>query len=240
MTLKDQLRLVYLQLRYDALLVFVIVNVITWFFTQQLGDYWDAKRYWSLLWAIVMPMAIVLLLRTVIWLARRLRNKPAAAVGQSPRVTRGLIVLYGRQEVVQMAIHHHRDRLEFVWFILTEQTNAEFEKLPAHWWGRAIGTPELVHDHYLPTETENAVERALSHAAVLGIDSQELTCDVTGGTKAMTVGAFTAALLHDLPLQMTPARHDQERRATAPLPPIAIFPRPEQVESAVADSTANA
>ncbi|MEZ4618462.1 MAG: hypothetical protein R2867_23510 [Caldilineaceae bacterium] len=81
MTLKDQLRLVYLQLRYDALLVFVIVNVITWFFTQQLGDYWDAKRYWSLPWRSSCRWRLWLLLRTVIWLARRLRNKPAAAVG---------------------------------------------------------------------------------------------------------------------------------------------------------------
>lgn len=223
MSLKDYLRLVYLQLRYDALLAFVIVNVISWFFGQQLGGYWSAGHYGSLLWAIVTPVVVVLLLRTLLWLYRRWRRGAQIALGASPRITRGLIVLYGRQDVVQTAVNHHRDRLQFVWFILTQETEKEFKQLHSHWWGSAVGTPIIVHDPYLPTETENAIVRALSHARVLGIDNHELTCDVTGGTKAMTVGAFTAALLNDLPLQMTPARYDQERKALGPLPPIAIL-----------------
>lgn len=218
----DWWRPLYLQIRYNSLVTFVLVGLAAWGLEQIAGAAWNRQGILGLLLAVLSTVIAVLLLRGAVWLFGRIRQDDASLPGASPPVRRGLILLYGREATAQEAIQHHRDRLDFIWFVLTEQTKSEFNTMRNHWWGRAAATPELVHDPYLPKETANAIERAVSHASVLGLSPDELICDVTGGTTAMTVGALQACCRTQITMQMVPAVSDPERRALRPLAPILI------------------
>lgn len=220
--MSEQLRLLYLQLRYNALLVFIVLGIASWGLEQIASDLWLTRGGWGLLWAAVIPLGLVLLFRLTVWAWGWLFGKPAPPMGKTPTPRRAMIILYGREAVVKIALQAHRASLDLVWFIVTAETQAEYAQLPNHWWGKAVGTLELVHDHYLPDETRNAVERAISHAAVHGIAPADLICDLTGGTKAMTIGAFAACMEYGVAVQMTPALYDQARKPSSIALPIEL------------------
>lgn len=232
------IRLIYLELSHNSLLTFVLVSLGAWlvervanFVLDNLGlptaqrvieRYWNPQSAVGLLIGIVATVLAVLLYRALIWLFRRIGYQ-RREIGPQPPVRRGLIVLYGREVTARRAILHHRQRLEFIWFILTKQTKEEFDRLPAHWWGRAIAVQEIVLDPYKPAEASQAVENAVVHAEIHRVPVEELICDITGGTTAMTVGAFATCIRSGVAVQMVPGVFDKQRNAIEPLEPIEII-----------------
>jgi len=218
------LRTIYLQIRYNPLLSFVIGGLSAWALDQVAGQFFTRAGVFGIVAALVSVILTVLLYQVVLWAIRRLLPAPTPRVGVAPAPHRGLILLFGRTETALKAIEPHRNRLDFIWWVVTDKTAEELRLMRNHWWGSATATPELVHDEFSPGETENAVARAISHAAVLGLKPADLICDITGGTKAMTVGAFAAGLQQSVALQIVPARYDKERKSPVPLDAIQIHP----------------
>ena len=153
---------------------------------------------------------------------RRIRKSKKIVLGPQPQPRRGLILLLGRHEApAQMAIEHHRPKLEFVWIIVTLRTRGTTTRL----WRELASVDyddQLVLDPWRPAETANAVERALSHARNQGLTADDIICDITGGTTAMTYGAIIACQREGIALEMVPAEYDTTLGALTPLGVISL------------------
>lgn len=223
------LRRIYLEIRHNSIITFVLITLAAWLLEQLANlatgqgtvQFWSQSNLLRLAVLVLATLLAVLLVRGGIALWRRLRQVDQV-VGIAPPQRRGLILLFGREATARKAIEHHRNQLEFIWFILTEQTKAEFDQLPANWWGRAVAIPELLLHPYRPEEIGQRIANTVEHAEALKLAPSDLICDVTGGTTAMTIGAFAACVRHDVQVQMVPALYDQARNALQPLPPILI------------------
>jgi hypothetical protein len=115
-----------------------------------------------------------------------------------------------------MAMEHHHTALEFVWFIVSLRTQG----MPGRLWQETAALnhdDQLVLDPWRPAETANAVQRAISHAMTLGMRMDDVICDITGGTTAMTYGAVLACQQAGVALEMVPAEYDTTLGALAPL-----------------------
>ncbi len=98
--------------------------------------------------------------------------------------------------------------LERIWFLVTDQTEPVAQRLKRAYPDLGIHQEEVTH-HFRPMDTANAVSRAVSHATHLGLALEDLICDVTGGTSAMTAGAIRACLELGLDAQMVAASYRQ-------------------------------
>ena len=167
---------------------------------------------------------VVLLILAGLWTGARIaydrmraRRWSPIVLGPQPQPRRGLILLLGSNEApARMALAHHLSTLEFVWLVVTMRTQGGTGRLwremaPLH------HDDKLVLDPWRPAETANAVERAISHARTLGMGPEEVICDITGGTTAMTFGAITACQRAGVALEMVPAEYDVTLGALRPL-----------------------
>ena len=222
--IREKLDAIYLQLRYNAL-VGLIFGILTSWTIERIADQF-VQRPLGVFWVIggvLMVATGVLLYRFALWILRDRRNQIVPSPGVAPTPKRGLILLFSRIETARKAIEPHCDTLEIIWFILTDETEHKLAAHPNHWWGRAVDSSEIVLNAYSPVETANAIDRAISHARVLGLGPEALACDVTGGTTAMSVGAVAACSAYPgLTLQMVPARYDPELKRPHPLDAIRI------------------
>jgi uncharacterized membrane protein len=162
------LRRVYLELTHNSLLTFVIVTLAAWlierianYFVDSLGltslptmvnQFWNPQGIVGLIIGMIATVLAVLVVRLGFGLLRRL-NAETTGSGTLPPTQRGLILVYGREATARKAIDHHRASLDMIWFILTEQTEAEFNRLPPRWWGRAVAVQEKVLNPLKPDET---------------------------------------------------------------------------------------
>ncbi|MCB0044719.1 MAG: hypothetical protein KDD92_04760 [Caldilineaceae bacterium] len=226
------LRSIYLQLKYNPIVVLLFGIVISWFVERVLNQF--ADRPGGSLWLVGIFLTVVvtvLLYQLLLLLLRGRRIQDHAVAGTAPPPRRGLILLFGREETARMAVKPHRDTLDFIWFVVTEQSKSSLNSLPAHWWGRAVSSEEFIHNPYRPEEAANAVARAVSHAGIFDLAPNDLACDVTGGTTAMSIGAEQGCRAWPgIALQMTPAVYNRELNRPTPLDPIlldAVIPETE-------------
>lgn len=229
----DRWRQLYLRLRYDAFLTFFLGALTAGVVQIISGDLWQRLGLAGLLIVLLLIVGAFLVYRLVLWLIHKLLPPARYPVGKAPEPRRGLIMLLGggSRETVPVATEHHRPRLEHIWFVTTERTTSLFDDLKRVF-ASVVAQPEHVVNHWEPVECQNAVERALSHARVLGIEPQELICDLTGGTTAMTVGAIRACLTHKLAAQMVAARYDETLKALTPVGVIELELTQERAETA--------
>lgn len=210
-------RRLYFRLRYDAFLAFLLGAIIVGMIQIFSGDLWRRYGVAGVLLALFMVFLAFLAYRLLLWLLRKLLPPERYPIGDSPTLRRGLIMVLGggSKQTGPVALEHHRSRLEHVWFITTD-----FTESIAHEMKRAayptLTSLQNVFNQWELTESQNAVERALSHARVLGIEAEDLICDVTGGTTAMTVGAVKACLANHIAMQMVTARYDETLQAVVP------------------------
>lgn len=214
----NTIRRFYLRLRYDPLLTFVLGALAAGIIQIVSGN--ALKQYGALgLLAVLVTVALAFLLyRAILWLIHKLLPPPRYPIGDAPDARKGLIMVLGgsSRETGPEAITHHLPRLEHVWFVVTDRTIPLVDNLKktAH---PALTHQEDVVNYWEPPECNNAVQRAISHARVLGIDVHDLICDVTGGTTAMTAGAIEACLTQDVAAQMVAARYDDALKAVTPI-----------------------
>jgi len=192
------------------------------------GWYLQANVFedWLPQWGLGGPIWPIIIFFTLIgiWIGIRIaydrikmRRASQIVLGPQPQPRRGLILLLGSKEApARMAINYHSGTLEFVWLIVTMRTQGTTGRL----WREMAPLnhdDQLVIDPWRPAETANAVERALSHARTLGMTEDDIICDITGGTTAMTYGAITACQRENIALEMVPAEYDTTLGAMAPL-----------------------
>lgn len=223
------LRRIYLEIRHNSIVTFILISLASWL-VEQIANYstgqttiqfWSRQNLIRLIILLVGTLLIVLVMRGGVWLWNRIRSS-TLSLGTPPPQRRGLILIFGRESTARKAVEHHRDTLDFVWFILTEQTKIEFEKLPGNWWGKAVAVQEFLLNPYRPEEIGKIIENIVNHAESLRLEPEDLICDVTGGTTAMTIGAFAACIRKDVQVQMVPALYDQELKAIQALSPIIV------------------
>ncbi len=215
------IRRLYILIRYNPLLTFFLGVVLAWALEETAQQFIDTRGLFGLFLAVAGAVALILLIQAIISAIRHLRAEPRPSMGEPPGTRRGLILLYSNADTARKAIDHHRSRLDYIWFIVTEQSSSRLEALFPHL-STFVTAREWVHDPFQPRETQNAVERATSHAANFGLKSDNLICDITGGTTAMTVGALQACQSTGIALQMVTARYDPELKGPVPLDLIRI------------------
>jgi hypothetical protein len=214
----DFLRFLYLRLRYDPLFTFVAGALAAGLIQIASGNAIQRYGVLGILAAVVVVVLLWLAYRALLWLANKLMPPLRLPVGKLPTPRAGLIMLLGRNSDATgpVAMEQHRSRLEHVWVIATDFTAPLVGEL------RRKARPALLHqedvvNHWEPPECNNAVQRAVSHAQVLGIGRDNLICDVTGGTSAMTAGALEACLALGLAAQMVAGRYGDAPGQVTPL-----------------------
>lgn len=212
---------VYLQLRYNPLVALFVGGLAVWA-VEKIAEDFLRSRGWSGL-AVLMAaiVAVLLLFEGLSQLLYRLLPRNPSVLGPSPTPRRGMVLLLSRVDTALAAVTAHPD-LEHLWLIVTAQSNDEMAKLGFRLSGRIVTLREWIHNPYDQNECANAVERAVSHAATQDLSVDELICDLTGGTVAMSIGAFQACQRLGLDAQMVTARYDRERKHPVPGPVIAL------------------
>ncbi len=213
------LRLIYGYLKHIPVVTLLAGAFFGWYFQVYVFGNWLPQ--WGLggpVWSLVLFAVIVALLALGLaaYERYRARRRKLVVVGKPPQPRRGLIMLISKEVTAQAALAHHHEKLEYVWFIVTMRT----EGLPGKLWRPLIGvvhSNQLVIDHWRPAETANAVQRALLHAQGLGMAVDEVICDITGGTTAMTYGAILACQQAGLDMEMVPAEYDVKLKALTPM-----------------------
>ncbi len=187
---------------YAIIVTFVIEQILT-----GLSQALDMPVLLLALLTILLLGAAYFLLTALIRLLRPPRPIP---MGDRPMPRRGLILLLGghSDESGPWAIEHHLPALEQLWFLTTDRTEPVAQKLKRKYDDLRTHQEEVTH-HFRPKDTANAVSRAVSHAASLGLSPADLICDVTGGTSAMTAGAILACLELGIDAQMVAASYQQ-------------------------------
>lgn len=207
-------RLLYRQLRSNALLTFTLGAVVGGTFEYYVGSLIERYSFWAPLSILLLFVFAILAYHGLQWLVRRLTRPPVILMGERPQPAQGLILLLGgsSRTTAAKAYEYHCQTLQRVWFIVTDRTKEIADELARQWEPLPTYRQE-VDNPFQPGETANAIERAVSHARTLGLSAQTLTCDITGGTTAMTVGALQACLRQRLIMEMTPARYGDDLQA---------------------------
>lgn len=215
---------IYLQLRHNTLVTFFIGGLIIWGVEQFASDF-VRSRGWTGFALFVVAIALALLVfqagRDLLY---RLLPRDRPPAGPSPSPHRGMILLLGRADAALFALDHHPN-LDYLWMVVTARSRDEVEAMSPRLPGRVVTSREWIHNAYDQGECANAVERAVSHARTLGLTADDLICDLTGGTTAMTVGAFQACQQAGIAAQMVTARYDKERKHPVPDAVIALDTR---------------
>ncbi len=116
----------------------------------------------------------------------------------------------------------HQPRLEYLCLVVTDESVQKardtIKTLESEGWLiRLQVREERVRSAWDPDETALAVQRAIRQGSDLTLDKSDLICDVTGGTKAMTVGAILTCLAENLRVQMVPAEYDEALKVLRPI-----------------------
>ena len=217
--MKHFVNTLYAYIKHAPLVTLLTGVFLGWYFQVYVFENWLPQWGFggpvgSLL--IFLGVLAVIILAYAAWDRRLFRHQKPRIVGKQPQPRRGLIMLISNEVTAQAAIEHHHEKLEYVWFIVTMRTQG----LPAKLWRPLIGvvhSDQLVLDPWRPAETANAVSRAILHARGLGLSMDEIICDVTGGTKAMTYGAILACQKEGVALEMTPAEYNVQLKAQEPM-----------------------
>lgn len=219
-------RRLYFNLRHNGLLVLIAGGLVQWavgFGAEEYlkGQGWIGPFLWG--GSVIIALVVgILLYQVILALTRRIWSRPVTTITPTPSPRRGMIMLLGRTEYAVVALQPHPN-LEQLWYVVTDVTNPRIIELASQMSGRIVTLREWVNDVYRPTDCAQAIEKAYSEAQAMGFNEQELICDVTGGTTAMTVGAFQICQSLGIDIQMVTARYTEEGDHPVPDKVIAVY-----------------
>jgi hypothetical protein len=206
----------------SAVLIASFVNVLTEAATRY--------RLW-LGWVTVGGMALAALSFVYVY-ARVEERRRTGDIGPpadrpNPERHRGLMFLFSKEQTLREAIRYHQPVLEHCWLLVTPEMQERA--------GRFVGTfpglyftTHLVKDLYDSRACYQIVKNIYEkEAQPLEIPPDRIICDITGGTKPMTIGMIVACLEGGYPIEHVPTAFDAAGRPTGPLPPIQIVVRSE-------------
>jgi len=218
----EKVRRLYLRLRYDAYLNFVL-GVLTAGLIQIVSqDMWQQHGLLGFTGVALAVLAIFVAYRVALYGIQMLLPPQTYPVGAAPAKRKGVILVLGggSRQTGEEAIRHHQARLEHLWCIVTDRT----EEIAHHL--ETVAIPARTHlvdiENYLDVaQCDDAVQRAIQQAHAMGLPPAELICDITGGTTSMTAGAIKACLPAGIATEMVAARYDDE--SLKALKPIAVI-----------------
>ncbi|HDN80166.1 MAG TPA: hypothetical protein ENG33_06865 [Chloroflexi bacterium] len=156
----------------------------------------------------------------------RRKYRPGEVEGKGkPYKRKGLIVLVSNPDTVRKAMEYHQDTLAYCWLITTK----EVEKRGTVDRIKSLATPQVhfeerrLEDEYDAEECYQVIRGILQHDLErFGLTPEEVICDITGGTKPMTMGMILACVEKGYPVEHVPAVYDEELKALRPLEPFEI------------------
>jgi len=219
--MKDWLTEQYQQIRRNGFVIFLAGSVFGTGLETLINYLFQEQGLSGLVTFGLTLVGLVILFQLLRWLADFLKVPRRAIVGSVPVARRGMIFVYSRPETLTRAIEHHHDDLSYIWLVVTPEAKENLDLSQFRREGLQIFTQDVTGS-WSPDAAAGAVVRALAHAKELKLSESDLICDITGGTKAMTVGAIRTCLMDDLDMQMVPAEYDTELKRPVPLTPIQV------------------
>ena len=216
------------QVLYNTLVTFMMGTIIGGTFEFYIGDWIKAFGMWAPILAIGVVLILAIAFVGGMRLVQRLLVRQTINLGTPPPTNRyrGIILVLGggSRSTAPIAIRHHESTLERIWLIYTGFTKEIGEELQRNWQtdNRRVHLVDVEH-HYDPLQTALSITRAVDHGHQYNLFSQEIICDITGGTTAMTVGAIKGCQAHQLDLEMVTAGYDDELKAEGPLGVISLI-----------------
>jgi hypothetical protein len=146
------------------------------------------------------------------------------------------------------AIKSHRAKLEHCWVVCTRATGegknqsldyapvfVEYitrEVLPrAHMHCGEAYSVELDDDAIVCRNTYRLIKKIYQEAKMLGLKKNEIITDITGGLRALTVGAILACLDKDVDIQYIGTAYNDEGKPIGEAVPMVVQYQTELVES---------
>jgi hypothetical protein len=213
----QMVRILYRHLLYSTLLTFTLGTIIGGTLEYYIGNLIDSYGLWGPLSIIALVLVALALYQGTLWLLRTLSSPPKILMGSSPRRSKVLILLLGggSRRTAPKAYEFHRPKLERIWFVATDRTEEVADELERRWPATRCSR-QSVENPFNPMEAAGAVERAVNHAKSMGFSADDVICDLTGGTTAMTIGAVQGCLKTGIRMEMIPAQYDDELKAAHP------------------------
>jgi len=200
----------------SAVLVAMLVNLLT----DTLVAYIGTLFAWVILFVLVI-LIIMFFYAYDTGQRRRRHNLGPVKDLPHPACQRGLIFMFSNEATLREAIQYHQPRLEHCWLLVTQQTQAEADRLKGQFSGvnfDDVFIPGLYNTQACYQAVRDIYQR---EAPRLGFMPGEIVADITGGTKPMTVGMLLACMEGGYPIEHVPAQYDG-KRVVGPLPPIEI------------------
>jgi hypothetical protein len=209
---------------FGALCLAVLGNATYQLLTNQLGT--DTSAVLAI--ALGTLACFLLALFAFLWQASRpgLVRPLEHPSRRTPRPRKGLVFLFGRREVCQMALKPHAGSLQRLWLICSPQNNAEANAFAA----------EIQEAHRFTVEVRvvaDANDPLAFHVAVLKIleerpaewSAEDVISDYVGLTSHASIGMVLACLQARSPIQYTPGEYDANLKAVRPLEPFEVLLR---------------
>jgi len=132
-----------------------------------------------------------------------LKDAPSRATTQAPAPKRGLVLLVSNEAASRAAIDFHRETLEFVWFLHTDQSREIVDNLVSELPDNCQHQLIAIHNFENPIEYHDKMQSIYRHLPP-GLHTDDVILDFTGLSKPGSVGSVLAGLEVDAPLQYTP------------------------------------
>ena len=213
----DAVRNLFRLLQQNRYIGFVLVAFLSWAIEARFSQTFNESGAWGVVKFLAVVLAPVLLVVLGHRLWQELRPSRSVLVGKMPPAQPGLIFLYSNKETLRKAVAHHRPKLQRLWLIVTTQTGDEASQMVRELELTGMADAQTVQNFWEPDETAAAIRRVVQHAADVGLRRSGLICDITGGTKSMTIGAIAACASERIRIEMVPAEYTADRRPKKPL-----------------------
>ena len=220
-----KLKKIYIHFRNSPPIIFALGAVSSFAIERLLTQYSTRLGvFQTILAAIILVILAYVLYQLIVYLLGRLFAKEPLPIGENPDKHKALLLLLGHRsdETASVAINYHLPELEMVWLLATEDTKPVGKKIESKFSQDVRFRYVDVADHLDPQATRASVLYATEQLHVLRYHNKDIICDITGGTSAMTAGAFLGVIEMDIDLEMVPATYDIDGTVKRALNPIIL------------------
>lgn len=215
----------YTMLKRNALLSFTLGGICAWALGKWLDNLFQTSGIPGIVTLTLSVLGAVLLFHLVRFLLRWILPEPKIFLGTPPPQQQGLITLYSKNATLFKAIEYHHEKLTHLWLVVTpesqELAQKTMEELALSYTKLKVYM-EPTATAWNPDDTALAVQRALTHAADESVRKADLICDITGGTKTMTIGAMVTCMAERVRTQMVPGEYGKNLTVKKPLEVIEV------------------
>jgi CRISPR-associated protein (Cas_Cas02710) len=131
----------------------------------------------------------------------------------NPAPRKGLIAFVSLTQRAHLdrAVLYHRETLERLWLITTQECQVRAAQLVAEYKKNGVQVSVVpLSEEWDLIQAKETVDRIYAEQ-LNGIAEEDIIADFTGGTKPMTVGMVFACLTPSRSLQYVPAEYDKDR-----------------------------